>query len=98
LALQTAVLRIGTRGSPLALWQAEETRRRLAHAGGSRTDIEIVAMRTSGDRLTEGPLTDVGGKGLFTKEIDDAMLAGRVDIGVHSAKDMATRLPDGIVI
>src|SRR5690606_9790527 len=57
-----------------------------------------VPIQTSGDQMTEGPLTDIGGKGLFTKEIDEALLDGRIDIGVHSAKDLATRVPDGIAI
>jgi hydroxymethylbilane synthase len=71
----------------------------LASTSGVPEDaIEIVVIRTTGDRITDVPLADAGGKGLFTKEIDEAMLDGRVDIGVHSAKDMATRLPDGIEI
>jgi hydroxymethylbilane synthase len=97
--LQSHEIRIGTRGSPLALAQAEETRatlaRRLAIAPEA---IQIVAMRTTGDTITDRPISEAGGKGLFTKEIDEALLDGRIDIGVHSAKDMATRLPDGIVV
>jgi hydroxymethylbilane synthase len=97
--LQSTDVRIGTRGSPLALVQAEETRRLLAAAlDWTPERIVIVPIRTSGDRITDRPLTEAGGKGLFTKEIDEALLDGRVDIGVHSAKDLATALPDGITI
>ena len=97
--MQSLEIRIGTRGSPLALVQAEETRGRLAAALGlAPSQITIVPIRTTGDRITDRPITEAGGKGLFTKEIDEALLDGRIDIGVHSAKDMATRLPDGIVI
>ncbi len=97
--MQSAILRIGTRGSPLALAQAELVRAGLAGAHGiDPAAIAIVTIRTTGDRITDRPLADVGGKGLFTKEIDEALLAGRIDIGVHSAKDMATALPEGTVI
>jgi hydroxymethylbilane synthase len=97
--LQSTDVRIGTRGSPLALVQAEETRRLLAAAlDWTPERIVIVPIRTSGDRITDRPLTEAGGKGLFTKEIDEALLDGRIDIGVHSAKDLATALPDGITI
>ena len=91
--------RIGTRGSPLALAQARLVRRLLSEAHGvSEDDIAIEVISTGGDRsqASNASLTEIGGKGLFTKEIDEAMLAGRVDIGVHSSKDVATRLPDGI--
>jgi len=93
------VLRIGTRGSPLALVQAGEVRARLAAAHGlapERIDVEII--RTSGDMIRDRPLSEVGGKGLFTKEIEEALLAGRIDLAVHSAKDMPTVLPPGLVI
>jgi hydroxymethylbilane synthase len=97
--LQSHEIRIGTRGSPLALAQAEETRFTLSQRLQIAPEaIQIVAMRTTGDRITDRPIAEAGGKGLFTKEIDEALLDGRIDIGVHSAKDMATRLPDGIVI
>jgi hydroxymethylbilane synthase len=97
--LQSHEIRIGTRGSPLALAQAEETRATLARRLQIAPEaIQIVSMKTTGDRITDRPLAEAGGKGLFTKEIDEALLDGRIDIGVHSAKDMATRLPDGIVI
>jgi hydroxymethylbilane synthase len=91
--------RIGTRGSPLALAQARLLRRLLSEAHGvSEDDIAIEVISTGGDRsqASNASLTEIGGKGLFTKEIDEAMLAGRVDIGVHSSKDVATRLPEGI--
>ena len=93
--------RIGTRGSPLALAQARLVRRLLAQAHGvSEDDIAIEVISTGGDRSQAGnvSLGDIGGKGLFTKEIDEAMLSGRVDIGVHSSKDVATGLPDGLAL
>ena len=94
-----ARLRIGTRGSPLALAQAHETRARLAAAlGRDPTAFEIVAIKTSGDLIQDRALSESGGKGLFTKEIDAAMLRGEIDIAVHSAKDLPTMLPDGIVV
>jgi hydroxymethylbilane synthase len=92
-------LRIGTRGSPLALHQAELVRAMLASENGIAPDeIEIVAIRTSGDAVRDRPLADVGGKGLFTKEIEEALLDGRVDMAVHSAKDVPTFLPDGLTL
>ena len=97
----TPFARIGTRGSPLALTQARLVRGLLAKAHGvSEDDIAIEVISTGGDRsqASNASLTEIGGKGLFTKEIDDAMLSGRVDIGVHSSKDVATRLPDGIAL
>src|SRR5262249_44338330 len=76
-----------------------ETRRAVAAAAGIAEDaVEIVPIRTSGDRITDRPLIEAGGKGLFTKEIDEALLDGRVDLAVHPAKDMPTRLPEGIAI
>jgi hydroxymethylbilane synthase len=97
--LPTTVIRIGTRGSPLALAQAGETRRRLIEAMDIPGEaIAIVPIRTTGDRITDRSLIEAGGKGLFTKEIDEALISGAVDIAVHSAKDMPTRLPDGLVI
>lgn len=94
-------LRIGTRGSPLALAQAHETRDRLmaAHpelSGPGAILLEII--KTTGDKVLDRALAEVGGKGLFTKEIDEAMLEGRIDIAVHSMKDVPTWLPDGIVL
>jgi hydroxymethylbilane synthase len=104
LALETGTVqavrrRIGTRGSPLALAQAREVCRRLAQAHGlPEAEFEIVAMTTSGDRIQNRPLSEAGGKGLFTKEIEEALLAGAIDLAVHSAKDMPTILPDGLAI
>jgi hydroxymethylbilane synthase len=96
----TVRLRIGTRGSPLALAQAREVRGRLSRAepGLTEESIEIVVIRTTGDRIQSRPLAEIGGKGLFTKEIENAMLAGTVDIAVHSMKDVPTQLPDGLII
>ncbi|MEM7615880.1 MAG: hydroxymethylbilane synthase, partial [Pseudomonadota bacterium] len=82
-------LRIGTRGSPLALAQAHETRARLMAAHElPEAAFEIVVIKTTGDKVLDRPLGEIGGKGLFTKEIEDAMLAGEIDIAVHSMKDM----------
>ena len=95
----TQSVRIGTRGSPLALAQARMTRAALAAAHGWSEDaVEIVAIRTSGDRIQDRPLSEAGGKGLFTKEIEEALLAGSIDLAVHSAKDMPTVLPDGLML
>ena len=94
-------LRIGTRGSPLALAQTEETRARLAAAHPELSPdgaIEIVVISTTGDRELNRPLAEIGGKGLFTKEIDEAMLADDIDIAVNSMKDVPTWLPDGIIL
>jgi hydroxymethylbilane synthase len=90
---------LGTRGSPLALAQAHETRRRLAAAHGwDEARVAIAVIRTSGDIIQDRPLAEVGGKGLFTKEIDSALLDGRIDFAVHSAKDLPTALPDGVAL
>ena len=97
----TVVLRIATRGSPLALAQAREVRARLAAAHpdlAADGAVEIVPYRTTGDLLQAGPLREIGGKGLFTKEIEEALLDGRADIAVHSMKDLPTALPDGLVL
>lgn len=94
-----APFRIGTRGSPLALAQAYETRDRLIKAFpemAAEGAIEIVAVKTMGDKVQDRALMEIGGKGLFTKEIDDAMLSGDIDIAVHSMKDVPTWMPDGI--
>jgi hydroxymethylbilane synthase len=96
---QTIALRIGTRGSPLALAQAREVRALIAAAQGIAADsIELLVIRTSGDLIQDRPLTEIGGKGLFTKEIDQALIGGAVDLAVHSAKDLPTVLPLGLVI
>jgi hydroxymethylbilane synthase len=91
------VLKIGTRGSPLALIQARETRRRLMAAHDlPEAAFEIVAITTSGDRIQDRALAAAGGKGLFTKEIEEALIERRIDIAVHSSKDMPTVLPHGL--
>ena len=93
------ILRIGTRGSPLALAQTHETRDRLAAAWpdlAADGAIEIEVIKTTGDLVQDRPLAEIGGKGLFTKELDDAMLSGRIHLAVHSMKDVPTQLPDGI--
>ena len=91
-------VRIGTRGSELALAQAHEVKQRLmaAHDHLSENMIEIMVMSTKGDRILDRPLSEIGGKGLFTEEIETALLGGEIDIAVHSLKDMPTMLPDGL--
>ncbi|NBD29582.1 MAG: hydroxymethylbilane synthase [Alphaproteobacteria bacterium] len=96
-------LRIGTRGSPLALAQAHETRDRLAAAFALPTDaFEILVIKTTGDNRSmidaDRPLKEIGGKGLFTKEIEEAMLSGGIDIAVHSMKDMPVDQPEGLML
>ncbi|MEL7301852.1 MAG: hydroxymethylbilane synthase [Pseudomonadota bacterium] len=92
-------LKIGTRGSPLALAQAHETRARLMAAHELPEEaFEIVVIKTTGDKILNRPLKEIGGKGLFTREIEDDLLAGRIDIAVHSMKDMPTLQPDGLVL
>lgn len=89
--------RIGTRGSPLALAQASETRARLMAAHELPEEaFEIVVLSTKGDRVTDRPLSEIGGKGLFTEEIEEQLSDGRLDLAVHSSKDMPTVLPDGL--
>jgi len=90
----TSLLRIGTRGSPLALAQAHQVRDFL----GPAQESAIVEIKTTGDQVLDRPLADIGGKGLFTKEIDEALLDGRIDLAVHSMKDLETWLPDGILL
>jgi hydroxymethylbilane synthase len=93
----TRTLRIGTRGSPLALAQAGIVRDRLISIGGIAADaIEIVIIRTSGDRIQDRSLADIGGKGLFTKEIEEALIEQRVDLAVHSLKDLPAWMPPGL--
>ncbi len=92
-------LRIGTRGSPLALVQAQAVRARLAIAlKRDEASIEIKVIRTTGDMIQDRPLADEGGKGLFTKEIEQALLGGAIELAVHSAKDMPTFLPAGLML
>jgi hydroxymethylbilane synthase len=97
----TAKLRIGTRGSPLALWQANETKRLL---GAAHPDlaadgaIAIRVIKTTGDKIQDRTLAEAGGKGLFTKEIEEALIANEIDLAVHSMKDVPTFLPEGLGI
>lgn len=94
-------LRIGTRGSPLALAQAHEVRACLSASFAELSApeaIQIVILKTTGDRVLNRPLSEIGGKGLFTKEIDDAQLNGDIDLAVHSVKDVPAVLPDGIIM
>jgi hydroxymethylbilane synthase len=88
-------LRVGTRGSALALWQTEQVRTRLADAGVATERLEI---RTTGDLVPQLPLSRIGSRALFTRQIDDAMLEGRIDLAVHSLKDLPTMLPEGLVL
>lgn len=89
------MLTIGSRGSQLALWQARHIAARLASLG-VETRIEVI--KTSGDRITDVPLAKVGGKGLFTKEIEEALLARSIDVAVHSLKDVPSELPEGLIL
>ena len=89
-------LKLGTRGSPLALFQAKTVAALLQSSAG--VTCEIVAIKTSGDRMAEVPLSDAGGKGLFVKEIEDALLEGTIDLAVHSSKDMSAVLPAGLTL
>ena len=92
-------IRIGTRGSPLALAQAHETRDRLMAAHGLESDaFEIVTFTTTGDAIRDRPLSEIGGKGLFTKELEEALFAGSIDLAVHSMKDMPAKPPVGLDI
>jgi len=88
-----APLRIGTRGSQLALWQARAVATRLEASG---VEADLVVIRTAGDRLQEAPLSEAGGKRLFVRELEDALVGERIDLAVHSAKDMPAILPDGL--
>jgi hydroxymethylbilane synthase len=92
-------IKLGTRGSPLALAQAHETRDRLCAAHGlAPSDIEIMPITTTGDMVRDRPLSEIGGKGLFTKELDEALLARSIDFAVHSMKDLPAQFPTGIVL
>jgi len=94
-----APLKIGTRGSPLALAQANETRDRLAQAFDLPHEaFTIVVIKTTGDRIIDRPLKEIGGKGLFTREIEEELLSGGIDIAVHSMKDMPVLQPDGLML
>ena len=95
----TDPFKIGTRGSPLALWQAHETRRCLMAAFDLPEDaFEITVIKVMGDQIQDRALKDIGGKGLFTREIEEALLAGSIDIAVHSMKDMPTLQPEGLLL
>ena len=89
------ILRIATRSSPLALWQAEEVTRRLK-ALYPELDVQLVTMKTKGDKILDAPLAKVGGKGLFVKELEAGILAGEADIAVHSMKDVPVEFPEGL--
>ncbi len=89
---------IGTRGSELALAQAHEVRDRLQASHGSDLLVEVEVISTKGDRVTDRPLSEIGGKGLFTEEIEERLSDGRIDIAVHSSKDMPTELPEGLAL
>ncbi len=93
-------IRIGTRGSPLALAQAHQVRDQLvaAHDGLSHDDVEVISLSTKGDRIQNQALTELGGKGLFTAEIEQGLLDGSLDLAVHSMKDVPTQLPDGLAM
>ncbi len=88
------VLRIATRRSPLAMWQAEHVKARLEALHG--VNVELVSMTTRGDRILDAPLAKVGGKGLFVKELEEALLDGRADLAVHSMKDVPMHFPEGL--
>ena len=89
------ILRIGTRGSMLAKWQAESIRKKLFAATG--VEAEIVIIKTSGDRMQQAPLTQIGGKGIFIKELEDALLEETIDVAVHSVKDVPTDIPSRLM-
>jgi hydroxymethylbilane synthase len=94
-----SILRIGSRGSPLALVQARQAQSAIAKACGVAPEsIEIKVIRTTGDKIQDRPLAEAGGKGLFTKEIEEALLAGAIDIAVHSSKDLPAVLPAGLTL
>ncbi|MGE0768872.1 MAG: hydroxymethylbilane synthase [Hyphomicrobiaceae bacterium] len=97
--MQARTVRIGTRGSPLALVQAREARDRLMVAHQlPEAAFELTVIKTTGDRIQDRSLAEAGGKGLFTKEIEEALLRGDIDLAVHSMKDMPTELPDGLAV
>lgn len=97
--MQTKPFRIGTRGSPLALAQAHEARTRLMAAHNLPAEMfEIVVLSTTGDRITDRALSEIGGKGLFTQELEEGLLSGDLDFAVHSSKDMPTVLPEGLFL
>ena len=89
------ILRIGTRGSMLAKWQAESVRKKLFAATGM--EAEIVIIKTSGDKMQQAPLTQIGGKGIFIKELEEALLEETIDLAVHSVKDVPTDIPSRLM-
>src|SRR5438105_2648694 len=93
--MNVRTLRLGTRGSALALWQANWTKSQLEQRWPDLM-VELMPIKTTGDKILDVPLAKIGGKGLFTKEIDEALLDGRIDVAVHSMKDVPFQLPDGI--
>jgi hydroxymethylbilane synthase len=95
--MKSTILRIGTRGSQLALWQAEWVKSELQKIH-SQLQIQLNIIKTTGDKILDSPLSKIGDKGLFTKEIENALLENQVDIAVHSLKDLPTKLPDGLII
>ena len=90
-----ARLRLGTRGSQLAMWQARAVATQLESTG---REVDVVVVKTTGDRLQEAPLSEVGGKRLFVKDLEDALLRGEIDLAVHSAKDLPSDLPEGLTL
>ena len=95
--MTSKTIKIGTRGSKLALWQANWVKSAL-NAGNTSIAVELVPIKTRGDKIIDVPLAKVGGKGLFVKEIEDALLHGRIDLAVHSMKDMPSEIPDGLCV
>lgn len=95
--MNRSTIKIGTRGSKLALWQANWIKTEL-NKNTPSLSIEIVVIKTKGDKILDVPLAKIGGKGLFVKEIEEALLAGRIDLAVHSMKDMPADLPEGLCI
>ena len=95
--MTSKTIKIGTRGSKLALWQANWVKSAL-NAGNTSIAVELVPIKTKGDKILDVPLAKVGGKGLFVKEIEDALLNGRIDLAVHSMKDMPSEIPDGLCV
>jgi hydroxymethylbilane synthase len=97
--MQTPQIRIGSRGSRLAIIQAQEVKKRLVERVGiDAARVEILTIVTTGDRIKDRNLTEIGGKGLFTKEIEDALLSGNIDLAVHSMKDLPAVIPNGLAI
>lgn len=90
-------LRLGTRGSDLALWQSRHVAARIAALEGA-PEVELVVIRTAGDNIADVPLSQVAGKAFFTREIEEALLSGEVDLAVHSLKDLATEMPSGLAV